>query len=125
MIDVTTSRIDVTAYAGGTPPHDIVPRKPGERWLVSHQPIRVDHPTEWMSHTSEAHVYIPVCPYLVVPEAELAMAYMLQLGLSVSLQLLYPVRRLHIVIGSPVHQVDRDGRQLWQVQYGFGIVLGG
>lgn len=122
-MEVTTSRIDVPAYEGGTPPHDIIRRKAGESWLVSHEPIRMDAPVKWHLQTKEDHVYVPVCPYLVVPEPDLAMAFMLQIGMRVSFDVGRPVRRLHIVIGSPVNQVEHQGQNCWQVQYGFGIVV--
>jgi len=39
-MEVTTSRIEVPAYQGGEPPHDVIPRDHRETWLVSHDPIR-------------------------------------------------------------------------------------
>jgi hypothetical protein len=122
-MELSVTRLNLEAYASGQTPHAIVPREPGEVWLVSHDAIRLGSPIQWRKHAQQRFVYIPVVPYLTSPEPDLAMAFMLQLGMRVSFDLGVPVRKLHLVIGHPVHQVVRDNTDFLQVQFGFGLVV--
>lgn len=122
-METTHSRLNLDAYQGGEVPHDVIVRAPGDIWLVSHDAIRMDHPINWRNHSKKAHVYIPLVPYLTSSDPELAMAFMLQLGMRVSFDVGQPIKRLHIVTGHPLYQVSHEGQNFWQVQVGFGLVL--
>jgi len=122
---LTHTRLNLEAYDGGELPHDIITRQPKELWIVAHEPVELDKPVAWRTHKKEGHVFIPLAPYLVRPEPDLAMAFMFQLGCRVHADFGRPIERLHIVTGHPIHEVDTEGLgNMWQMQLGFGFVLG-
>lgn len=123
-MQLTHTRIDLDVFTGGPPPHAVIPRLSSEQWLVAHAPVRDGGVSDWARQTKEGHVYIPVFPYLLQPAPELAIAYAMQLGLLAGLSIGQPVRRLHLVIGSPVNSVQADAGVMLQLQLGFGVVVG-
>lgn len=125
-MELTHTRLDLAAYDGTEQPHAIIERKQGELWLVSHSPLQLEQPIDWHVQKKEGHVYIPLVPYLTSPEPDLALAFMFQLGCRVKadMGLRKSFRRLHIVTGHPIHEVDSEQFGLmWQMQLGFGLVL--
>ncbi len=122
----TYNRVDVAAYAGMPEgPQDVITREPRDTWLVAYSPIVPGEVIRWSVCQKEQHVLIPLVPYLLSTQPELALGYMLQLGLSAAAQLERRVARLHLSLGSPVNEVDdpQYGHRL-QFYCGFGIVLG-
>jgi hypothetical protein len=126
-MEVTHSRIDVAAMlAANQRPAAIVDRAPGESWLVSYDAIRMESPIQWANTVREAEVFIPMARYILNPEADLALAYIMQLGIRVSIDVGRPVKRLHLATGFPVDDVtDPHTNERLHFRYwlGFGIVL--
>jgi hypothetical protein len=123
-MELTHSRLDLGAYDSKSPPHDIIDRQQNEVWSVAHSPIELDEQIDWRHHQKQTHVYIPLVPYLVQPEPDLALAFMFQLGCRIKVDFGRPIRRLHIVTGHPVHEIDTEQYgAMWQAQLGFGFVL--
>lgn len=129
-MEVTHNRIDlVECESRGQAPAAIISRAPDEHWLVSTDAIRMDRPIVWSPTQRESYVHIPLVPYLLRPEADLALAFMLQIGMRVSFSLERPIRRLHIVTGHAGPPtglreiIDPELGTLWQYFAGFGIIL--
>ena len=124
-MEKTTRHLDVPLYEGGEPSHDVVPRSPGETWVVPTQPITVGEPIVWTHYTKETQVMIPLLPYLVNPDPVQAMAFMARLGVYMGVAVGRPIKRIHVSIGHPIQQVNEPslGGNLWQVQIGFGLVF--
>ena len=133
-MEVTHDRVDLPRYweqmQSPRPgviddlPQVVIPRRPGDVWLVSHAAIEMEKPIQWQNHRKDDHVMIPLFPYLVRPEPDLAMAHTFQLGIRCSFDLGRPVRRLHLAMGSPVNQISSDDLgELWQYYLGFAVVL--
>jgi hypothetical protein len=104
-------------------------RKPGDKaqWLVLDAPLQpgLEKPL-WALAEHDEYVRIPLFPYILNPKADLALAYMLQLGLSCAGQLPKTVSNFYVVTGSPVellYDPDTDlntGLRYW---VGFAITL--
>lgn len=124
-MQLTHSRIDLAeCIRRQQPPQAIIERAANELWLVSYDAIRMDRPIQWTQTRREDAVLLPLVPYLIRPEADLALAFMLQLGMRVSFELGRPVRRLHIATGYPVNETqDPNFGTMWQYYAGFGVVL--
>jgi hypothetical protein len=122
---VSHSRIDLAeCFRRQQPPAAIIDKAENEQWLVSYDAIRMDRPIVWATTRREGQVYIPLVPYLIRPEADLALAFMLQLGMRVSFELGRPVQRLHVATGVPVSEVtDPNFGTMWQYYAGFGVVV--
>ena len=134
-MNVTYNTLDLSAHMERVPaprpgilddlPHDAINRAPGETWLVSHDAIRMDKPLNWFHYRQGEHVVIPLIPYVLSPQPEQALGYMLQLGMRCSFDLGRPVQRLHLSIGRPVIQFVGDPRlgDGWQYWLGFAVLL--
>ncbi len=124
LMELTHHRIDIArALEDSEIVHDVVPRRAKEVWMVLSDAIRFDAPLVWHVCQREQHVMIPLVPYWTSEEPDLAMAFMLQLGLRCAGELATPIRRLHIATGYPVSVVETtDGPRL-QYYAGFGVVL--
>jgi len=124
-MELTHNRVDLAACAAdGAAPHDVIVRKPADIWLVPHEPVFLDRPVVWCRQSKANHVLIPLIPYLVPPEPDLALGFMLQLGMRCAFEYNAAVLRLHIATGYPVNQIsDGTGAAAWQYYIGFGIVL--
>lgn len=123
-MELTHARLDLEAYDGSTKPAQVIARQAREIWIVAHSPIALDKPIDWRTHRKEDHVYIPLMPYLTSSEPELALAFMFELGCRVKVDFGRPIRRLHIVTGHPIHEIETEEYgDVWQVQLGFGFVL--
>lgn len=124
-MEFTYSRINLPPYAGGQdPPHDVIRRNEGEVWLVPHAPVCLDRPIDWRHQRREDAVYVPLFPYLVPAEPDLALGFMLQLGIRLAgnLESRANVLRVHLALGHPVNEVVLDpGGPVWQYQVGFAL----
>jgi len=122
-MEFTYNRIDVPMYDGSEdPPHDVIPRKQGEIWMVPHHPIALDRHIDWRHHKREDHVYIPLCPYLLPADPDLALGFMLQLGMRAATDLQQKLQRIHLAIGHPVNEVFQEGMgNVWQYQVGIAL----
>lgn len=124
-MQITHCRIDLEeCQRRGQPPSAIIERAANELWLVSYDAIRMDQPITWSQTRREGSVLIPLVPYLLRPEADLALAFMLQLGMRVSFELGRPVKRLHLATGVPVSEEECPNfGTMWRYHAGFGVVL--
>lgn len=73
-----------------------------DNWWVCDAPVIPGEQPIWMSARHDQYVRIPLFEYHLSSEADLALAYMLQLGLSCAGYLPGAVSKFHVVTGSPV-----------------------
>jgi len=94
-------------------------------WLVLSSPLVPGGVPEWSSTDHDEYLRIPLFPYTLDPAADLALAFMLQLGLSCAGQLPGKVSDFYVVTGTPVElRYDEDtdiniGLNYW---VGFAVV---
>jgi len=97
------------------------------KWIVLSAPLVPGESPRWSKTEHDEYIRIPLFPYRLSPEADLALAFMIQLGLSCAAQLPAPVTDLFIVTGRPVELLydsnEEDascvGMRYW---VGFGIL---
>lgn len=126
-MEVTYDRVDMVACRreGITKPEQIIQRGPNETWMVPDGPVVVGQPVDWSLTKQGDYVKIPVIPYLLNKEPDLAMAFMLAIALNCAFELNHAVSRLHIVTGVPLEALPENpnsglGLRLW---IGFGVLL--
>lgn len=121
---LTHAFVNVAAFDGtGQPAHEIITKSPKERWIVAASPVAFDKPVDWSPVVKEEHVYIPLVPYLMPQEMASALGFMLQLGVRLATNINVPVLRLHLSIGTPLHEVSDEQGSFWQYQVGFGLQI--
>jgi hypothetical protein len=103
-------------------------RKPGDKakWLALDAPLKPGEPVSWALAEHDEYVRIPLFPYVLHHKADLALAYMLQLGLSCAGQLPKTVSNFFVVTGSPVeilYDPDTDANTGLSYWVGFAITL--
>lgn len=129
-MDLTWNRVDLlrSAAAGVDNPGLVVPRKPGEQWVVCQSPVTMAGKTDFTLFADEEQFYVPLYPYLLHREPDLAFAAMFGFGLKcVQYDVRRQVKRLHIVTGVPVVEVDpaeAQGDLVMRYWLGFGLLLG-
>ncbi len=129
-MEISYHRVDIPRTQAAQPagqrfaPELVIPRKAAEIWLISIEPIRMESQVILAIQQQESFVRIPLIPYLLHKESDLALAYPLALGIKCAGQIQVPVRRLHIVTGVPVEEVPESpadcGLRYW---LGFGFVV--
>lgn len=102
--------------------------KPGEPadWWVLDEPLSSDAPPSWAKTHHDAYIRIPLFPYTLNSQADLALAFMLQLGLSCAGHMPQKVGRFFVVTGSPVellYDPDTDENTGLHYWVGFAIEL--
>jgi hypothetical protein len=108
---VKISRINVPRTRAGWPdtefnPAFILNRNGDKRkWLVADAPISADAPILWADSSIDEYVRIPIFKYDMVPQGDLALAFMFKLGLICAGQLGEQPRHLYIVTGEPTELV--------------------
>jgi len=121
--DFNTNIERVVAGNLETLPHDVIPRAAAETWLVSYDPIHPGITIRWQHTRHGEHVLVPLFPYLLPGNLELALATVMQLGTQAAQSAPAPVRRLHVAAGQPVCQVDLpDAGPRWRYWLGFGFM---
>ena len=77
-MDLTWNRVDLlrSAAAGVDNPGLVVPRKPGEQWVVCQSPVTMAGKTDFTLFADEEQFYVPLYPYLLHREPDLAFAAM-------------------------------------------------
>lgn len=122
---LTYNRINVKAYDGTEAgPHDIIPRSTGELWITPKAPVQPGSTIEWWWHQREDQLLVPMYPYMVPCDPELAFGFMLQLGVTAGEQaqkLTGNLLHLHLSIGHPVNEVLQGQQPLWQYQVGLAL----
>jgi hypothetical protein len=96
-----------------------------ERWHVVTDPVQfqAQQLTTTISY-QDPYVRIPLFEYRLSPDADVALADMLQLGFAAAEHIPAPVKSLHIVAGFPVDLVyARDTLASLQYWFGFAYLL--
>lgn len=131
-MEITHQILDILAYEEQQfQPATVIDRKPAERWLIRDLPIGVvDKPTtEWGWVLEGQHVRIPLYPYIVNGNnPAVAIAYAAQLAFQTVLAInkKVDIRRVHIVVGDPVQEVDNipdSPTPVLRFWLGFGFVI--
>lgn len=133
-MNLSVTRVDIEKTRQHWPvekpfaPAHIFPRKDKNNWFVLSKPMVMDTPPKWHKTAADEFICIPLFPYFLHPEADLAFAFMLQLGLSCAAHFPGPVSALHVVTGVPVEMAyDNDNTELKHLEYwvGFGVLIHG
>ena len=127
-MELTYTRLDMAATTaqGHKDPGDVITRgHANELWLVPFRPLDFKTQPDWRQYKKDQHIYVPVFPYLTPSNPADALGFAFQLGVRALHDLGgKPVRRLHLVIGEPVNQIqDAQGSVAWQFYMGLGVVL--
>lgn len=122
-IKLTHERVDLNkCLAANHDPQTVIHRGPSEVWLVSEAAISLATPIRWGRFQRETHVRIPLVPYLLNPQPDMALAFCFSLGLHAQLSV-GPISRIHIVTGVPVSDGSDDPEGRLRYWIGFGVVL--
>lgn len=109
-------------------PAHVFSRTDKNNWFVLSEPLLPDAPPTWYQTVSDEFIRIPLFPYFLNPEADLAFAFMLQLGLSCAAHFPGKVAALHVVTGVPVEMAyDDNSASLKHLEYwvGLGVLIHG
>lgn len=126
-VDIQKTRAN---WPEGTPfePALVVPtdRLDGANWVVLDAPFNPGETPAWARTQNDEYLRIPLFSYDLNPAADLALAFMLQLGLSCAAQFPGKVARFFVVIGNPVELLyDEDTNKNTGLRYwvGFAVML--
>lgn len=72
------------------------------KWVVLSAPFLPGDEPRWAKTEHDEYIRIPLFPYMLSPEGDKALAFMLQLGLSCASYLPARITDLYIVTGVPV-----------------------
>ena len=95
-------------------------------WCVLSAPLTPGSAPEWSFAANDDYVRIPLFPYVLNPAADLALAFMLQLGLSCAGNLPGKVTDFYVVTGTPVELLyDSDTNINTGLNYwvGFAVIV--
>lgn len=114
---INVSTIDVNKTRENWPPNAtfspaLVVSKPDGKWLVLDAPHTPGVQPTWADADSDGLMRIPVFQYHLNPNADLALAFMLQLGLSFVGYLQEKIKQVHIVTGDPVELIYDEQNNL-------------
>lgn len=100
------------------------PTQSPTKWVVFDAPIVPGQPPSCAHTGHDQYVRIPVFEYHLSPQADLAFAYMLQLGLSCAGFLPAAVKKFFVVTGAPVDLLyDHDINTSTGLSYWFGLAV--
>lgn len=95
-----------------------------DNWFVLDAPLTPGEAPVWAFSRHDQYVRIPLFSYTLSPKADLALAFMVQLGLSCAGYLPGAVRKFRVVTGVPVDLVhDDDINTSVGLQYWFGLAV--
>jgi hypothetical protein len=93
-------------------------------WWIADSQVVPGEPPNWVSARQDQYVRIPLFSYDLSPEADLALAYMVQLGLSCAGYLPGRVKKFHVVTGNPVDLLYDDAiNKSVGLRYWFGLAV--
>ncbi len=102
-------------------------RNDSSRWLVLDAPFNPGEVPVWASTNHDEYIRIPLFSYDLSPHADLALAFMLQLGLSCAGFLPNKeIERFFVATGTPVellYDPDTDRNTSLRYWVGFGVIL--
>lgn len=126
------SRLDINATRENWPngaafkPALVVAKQPGqpEDWVVVDAPVNSQEPPSFGYTTHDQYLRIPLFEYRLDPHAELAMAYLVQIGVACAGYIQKPVKTLHVVVGLPVDLLYDAGINMpIGIRYWFGFAF--
>lgn len=128
-MELQISRLDLEKTQNGWP--DDTPFMPAymykrpteavERWLIADAPVIPGKRHQYCESYQDPYVRIPLFQYKLHPAADLALAYMVQLGLSCAADIPVPVKKLHLVTGFPVELLHDAAGSFAGLSYWFGF----
>lgn len=93
-------------------------------WVVLSAPVQPGDRPQWVYAKRDEYIRVPLYPYLLSATGDLALAYMLQLGLSCAGQLVGKIDAVHIVTGVPVELLyDADDSQCTGMRFWVGFAV--
>lgn len=93
-------------------------------WHVLCEPLNPGTQPTWCATAKEEFIRIPLFSYTTSHVGDLALAYMLQLGLTCAGYLPAAVTDAHIVTGRPVELIhDADASKIACLRYWFGLAV--
>lgn len=96
----------------------------GSRWHVLDAPYNPGEVPAWAFSEHDEYLRIPLFSYDLNPKADLAMAFMLQMGLACAGYLPGPVRHFYVATGNPVELLyDPDTGLNSGLRYWFGFAV--
>lgn len=98
-------------------------RDNNEKWIVLSQPIVVGQPPAWSKTEHDEYIRIPLFPYRLNGQGHLALAYMLQLGLSCAGHLPVSVTDFYVVVGHPVELITDVNNEATYLSYWVGFAI--
>lgn len=127
-MELSVGKIDIQACEDrGQSPADIIQRgHPNEVWYVPFRPLDFKTTPDWRFYRREQHVVVPLFAYRTSSDPVDAIGFAFQLGVRAIHDLGgRPVRRLHLAVGTPAHQLfdELTGTVCWSFFLGFGVVL--
>jgi hypothetical protein len=131
------TQLDIAKTSGNWPNEDFKPAFVYERraaassvaWRVADAPVPIAElaaqkpgaKISWAVTDTDEYVRIPLFAYSIVPQGDLALAFMFQLGAECANSLGKKVSDLHIVSGSPVELVYAADGTVRCMNYWFGF----
>ena len=97
------------------------PTEAVERWLVATAAVVPGQSPTLSTSYQDPYVRIPLFCYRLNPAADLALAYMVQLGLSCAASVPADIKKLHLVTGFPVQLLYDDSGESSGIVYWFGF----
>lgn len=95
-----------------------------EDWFVLDAPLMPGECPTWAFSKNDQYVRIPLFSYNLSGKADLALAFMVQLGISCAGHLPGKIRKLRLVTGVPVDLVEEDGITTeTHLVYWFGLAV--
>lgn len=127
-MDYTFDRLDLRQFdhAAGKPSR-VIHREGAEQWVVPVAPLDPRQPVDWTEYTQGHELMIPLIPYLMRGDLDLAMANMWLLGAyavqSAIAKYHRPVQRLHLITGYPAEKVSPAPVEGFDLRCWLGVAL--
>lgn len=127
---LVTQTVDIVKTKEQWPPDQpfapalIINRKQDKTpWIVCDAPLVPGQPPRWAHSEHDEYVRVPLFPYTLNKRADLAMAFMVQAGLSCAGFLPNPVTGLLVVTGSPIELTACENGEYNGIRYWFGFAI--
>jgi hypothetical protein len=132
-MQITVTRLDIPRTRASWPdtefnPAYVAPRQNGDgrNWWVADTPVPTDGinvSVGWaIAHTDE-YIRIPLFSYNIVPQGDLSLAFMFQMGLIAANAFNGKVKSLHMVVGMPAELTYTADGEPESINYWFGFAL--
>ena len=133
-MDLTVTQLDILQTKAAWPAGDFKPAYVATRgvgdnrvWHVATSPIPTGAATDgadaiiWAVADGDEYVRIPLFSYHIIPQGDLALAFMFQLGLICANSIGKEISALYVVTGDPVELIySADGKPV-NMRYWFGF----